>query len=126
MPKEITFKLDDILFSKIKQHKINQDELINNTMEKLLLKSGKEEKLVIKLKKNLEKIELEKKELENQNKSLEIDNVCLLQHNRDLQERIDDLMDLYPSAMALLGRTPVTTKIEKNKWSTKEQIVEDV
>ena len=72
------------------------------------------------LKRNLENIEIEKKLLENKNKTLEIDNVCLQQQNRNLQERIDDLMDLYPSAMALLGRTPVTTKIENNEWKTRE------
>ncbi|MBN2603012.1 MAG: hypothetical protein JXA91_02635 [Candidatus Thermoplasmatota archaeon] len=124
MVKEITIKLNDDLFSKIEHHKMKQDELITRSMEKFLSKTDKEDKSVTKLKKNLERIEIEKKELENKNKSLEIDNVCLQQQNRNLQGRIDDLVDLYPSAMALLGRPPVTTKIQKNKWNTREEIID--
>ena len=124
MVKEITIRLDDDLFSKIENHKMKQDELINRAMEKFLLKSNKEDKSVTKLKKNIEQIEIEKKELENKNKSLEIDNVCLQQQNRNLQGRIDDLVDLYPSAMALLGKPHVTTKLQKNEWETGEKIID--
>jgi hypothetical protein len=120
MVREITIKLDDNLFSKIEEHKMKQDELINYVMKKFLSNDKSEDKSVTKLRKNLEKIEIEKRELENKNKSLEIDNICLQQQNRNLEERIDDLMDLYPSAVALLGRTPVTTKIGKNMWNIRE------
>ena len=118
--KEITIELDDNLFSKIKEHKKSENEIVEQAIKKYFSKIKREEKLLTTLKRNLENIEIEKKLLENKNKTLEIDNVCLQQQNRNLQERIDDLMDLYPSAMALLGRTPVTTKIENNEWKTRE------
>ena len=120
MAKEITIKLDDNLFSKIKEHKKSENEIVEQAIKKYFSKIKREEKLLTTLKSNLENIEIEKKLLENKNKTLEIDNVCLQQQNRNLQERIDDLMDLYPSAMALLGRTSVTTKIENNEWKTSE------
>jgi len=120
MVKEITIKLDDNLFSKIKQHKKSENELVESAIKKFLSKSTKEGKLVTKLKKDIENTEREKKILENENKSLEIDNVCLQQQSRNLQGKIDDLMELYPSAMALLGKTPVTTQIKKNSWKMRE------
>lgn len=120
MAKEITIKLDDNLFSKIKQHKKPENELVESAIKKFFSKSNKEEKLITTLKKELENTQREKKILENENKSLEIDNVCLQQQSRNLQGKIDDLMELYPSAMALLGKTPVTTQIKKNSWKIRE------
>lgn len=61
---------------------------------------------VMQLQEHIRMLQEENDVLEQQNKTLEIDNVCLSQQKKHLENRIDDLVNTYPSASILLGKTP--------------------
>ena len=39
-----------------------------------------------------------------------------MNENKNLQTRIDDLVQIYPSAVALLGKASESKMIRKNRW----------
>ena len=52
-------------------------------------------------------------QLEQEKKSLEIDNICLKQKNHELENRIDDVATHFPKASILLGKNPDDKKPKK-------------
>jgi len=109
MSKELTIKLDDKLLKKLDKHESKNKEIITEALNQFLKNKEQNDETVTTLKGNVQT-------LEKQNESLEIDNICLLQENKKLKGRIDDLVQMYPSAVALLGKTTETRQIKKNRW----------
>ena len=64
------------------------------------------DELISSLQENIKKLQQDKQSLNQQKESLEIDTICLKQKNFELESRIDQLVDTYPSASILLGKTP--------------------
>lgn len=62
----------------------------------------------------ISKLQQQIEQLEHEKKSLEIDNVCLRQHNDELKDRIDDVATHFPKASILLGKNPDETKPKKS------------
>lgn len=54
--------------------------------------------------------------LKNQIESLEIENACVKQENRELNKKIDDLAEMFPSAVTILGKTPESNQVKRNRW----------
>ena len=59
--------------------------------------------------------------LKSQIESLEIENACVKQENRELNKKIDDLAEMFPSAVTILGKTPETKQIKRNRWIFSER-----
>lgn len=113
MNKELSVKINNKLYKNLHDNKLKRNEMINKALFQFFEnKEGKNE-IVTTLKGNIET-------LEKQNKSLEIDKICLMQENKKLKTRIDDLAQLYPSAFALLGKSSESRQIRKNKWIFKK------
>lgn len=117
MSKELLVKINNELFRKLDNHEMKNKEIITKALHQFFedaeQNEERENEIITTLKENLQT-------LEKQNESLEIDNICLMQENRNLQTRIDDLAQMYPSAIALLGKTPESRLIRKNKWIFKK------
>lgn len=110
MSKELSIKIDNKLFKKLDKHGIDKKDVITKALNQFF--------------ENKEPAEEQDNEivttLEKKNESLEIDNICLLQENKKMQTRIDDLVQMYPSAVALLGKASETRQIKKNRWVFKK------
>ena len=113
MRKEFSVKINDKLYKNLHNNKLKNDEIINKALNQFFKNKEQNNEIVTTLKENVQI-------LDKQNKSLEIDKICLLQENKNLKTRIDDLAQLYPSAIALLGKTSVSRQIRKNKWIFKK------
>lgn len=113
MSKEHTIKLDDKLLKKLDKHGLKNKEIINEALNQFLENKEQNDETVTSLQENVQS-------LEKNNESLEIDNICLIQENKKLKGRIDDLVQMYPSAVALLGKTTETRQIKKNRWIFKK------
>jgi len=109
MSKEFTIKVDDKFLKKLDKHGLNNKASIKKALNQFIDNKKDDDRNISVLTKNVQS-------LEKLNQSLEIDNICLMQENKKLQGRIDDLAQMYPSAVALLGKTPKTRQIKKNKW----------
>ena len=105
MGKKITIKIDDNLLEKVdNSQKINQ-EFINTALNNYL-EQVESIDTVSTLKNDIESLQNENTLLEQERETLEINNICLKQNNYELQSRIDDLVEKYPSASILMGKTP--------------------
>lgn len=117
MSKALSVKINDNLFTKLDNHGMKKKDIITKALHQFFenKEQDKEQKyeIVTTLKENVQT-------LEKQKESLEIDNVGLMQENKNLQTRIDDLAQMYPSAVALLGKTSESRQIRKNKWIFKK------
>jgi len=113
MSKELSVKIDNKLYKNLHNNKLKSDEIITRALYQFFENKEQNNKIVTTLNENV-------KILKKQNKSLEIDKVCLMQENKNLKTRIDDLAQLYPSAISLLGKTSETRQIRKNKWIFKK------
>ena len=105
---KVTIKVDDWNFFRVNNNKFEDNETIMEEPTETVEREEQDNELIYTLKENVQM-------LEKQNKSLEIDKICLLQENKNLLTRIDDLAKMYPSAVALLGKTSEFDKIRKNK-----------
>jgi hypothetical protein len=109
MGKKITIKIDDNLLEKVdKSQKINQkfiNTALNNYLEQV-----ESIDTVSTLKNDIESLQNENTLLEKERETLEINNICLKQNNYELRSRIDDLVEKYPSASILMGKTPEMSK----------------
>jgi FtsZ-binding cell division protein ZapB len=109
MGKKITIKIDDKLLDKIdKSQNINQEFIntaLNNYCEQV-----ESIDTVSTLKRDITSLQNENSLLEKERETLEINNICLKQNNYELQSRIDDLVEKYPSASILMGKTPEMSK----------------
>lgn len=113
MRKELTIKIDDKLLKKLDKHGLKNKEIITKALNQFLENKEQDDEIITTLKENVQT-------LEKQNESLEIDNICISQENRKLKTRIDDLAQMYPSAVALLGKTTESRQLRKNKWIFKK------
>lgn len=113
MSKEFSVKINNKLYKNLHDNKLKRNEMINKALFQFFENKEEKNEIVTTLKGNVET-------LEKQNKSLEIDKICLMQENKKLKTRIDDLAQLYPSAIALLGKSSESRQIRKNKWIFKK------
>jgi hypothetical protein len=109
MSKELTIKLDGKLLKKLDKNGLKNKNVIAEALNQFFENKEQDDATVSTLKESVQTLEKKKE-------SLEIDNVCLLQENKKLQGRINDLVQMYPSAVALLGKTTESRQIKKNKW----------
>jgi hypothetical protein len=113
MSEKIIVKVDDGPFFKLNNEEIDEKDNNSEGLTNNIESEEQNNELISTLKENVQM-------LEKQNKSLEIEKTCLLQENKNLQTKIDDLVKMYPSAVALLGKTSEFDKIRKNKWFFKK------
>lgn len=113
MSKDLTIKIDNKLFNKLKNHGMKDNAVVTKALHQFFEDTEKNDepdnKIVTTLKKNMKTLKKEKK-------NLEIEKVCLMNENKNLQTRIDDLVQIYPSAVALLGKASESKMIRKNRW----------
>ena len=113
MSKELSVKIDGKLFKKLDNHELKSKDVITKALHQFFENEEQDNEIVTTLKENLQ-------ELEKQNESLEIDYACLMRENKKLQTRIDDLAQMYPSAVTLLGKTSESRLLRRNKWFFKK------
>ena len=113
MSKELSVKINDELFKKLDNHEMKKRDVITKALHQFFENKEQNNETVTTLKENVQK-------LEKQRESLEIDYAGLMQENKNLQTRIDDLAQMYPPAIALLGKTSESRQIRKNKWIFKK------
>ena len=113
MSKKILVKINDKLYKNLDNNKLKSNDIITKALYQFFKNKEQNNEIVTTLKENVQT-------LEKQNKFLEIDKTCLMQENKNLKTRIDDLAQLYPSAIALLGKTSESRQIRKNKWIFKK------
>lgn len=114
MSKELSVKIDDKLFRKLDNNELKRKDIVTKALHQFLKNEKQDNEIVTTLKADLQK-------LEKQNESLEIDYACLMRENKKLQTRIDDLAQMYPSAVALLGKTSESRLIRRNRWFSKNK-----
>ena len=116
MSKKVTFTLDKDIVEKIPQNMKINNVILNQALHHYLQNEQQESSTCDdkELETKMQMLKSEKVRFEQELKSLEIDNACLIQQKKHLESRIDDLVQLYPSASVLLGRKPI---IEKSKTS---------
>ena len=108
MSKEFSVKINDKLFEKLNNHELNSKDIVREALHQFFENEKQDNEIVTTLKANVQ-------ELEKKRESLEIDYACLMGENKKLQNRIDDLAKLYPSAVTLLGKTPGFRLLRRNK-----------
>ena len=113
MSKELSIKVNDKLLKKLDNHELESKELINKALHQFFENEKQDNEIVTTLIENVE-------DLEKKRESLEIDNACLMQENKKLQTRIDDLAEMFPSAVTILGKTSDSRQLRRNKWSFKK------
>jgi len=113
MSKELIIKINDKLLNKLNTHEMNEKDVVTKALHQFFedeeQNDEQDNKAVTTLKKNIQNLKKEKK-------TLEIEKVCLANENKNLQTRIDDLAQMYPSAVALLGKASESRMIRKNRW----------
>jgi hypothetical protein len=112
MSEKVTIQKDDIPFFKVNNTEIENFDNITKVSNNIRSEEDNSQ-LITTLKKNVQI-------LKEQNEILEIERICLMNENKHLQTRIDDLAKMYPSAVAVLGKTSEFNKIKKNRWFTKK------
>ena len=113
MSEKIIVREDDAPFFKLNNDEFDEKNNNSEGPTENVQSDEQNDELISTLKQNVQM-------LEKQNKSLEIEKTCLMQENKNLQTKIDDLVKMYPSAVALLGKTSEFDKIRKNKWFLKK------
>lgn len=113
MSEKVTIKVDNGPFFKLNNEEFKDNDADNEELNKNIESEEQTNELITTLKENVQM-------LKKQNNLLEIDRICLMQENKNLQTRIDDLVKMYPSAVALLGKTTEFEKKRKNKWFFKK------
>ena len=113
MSKELSVKINDKLFKKLDNHELKSIDIVNNALHQFFENEKQDNDTMTTLKENVQ-------DLEKQRESLEIDYACLMRENKKLQTRIDDLAQIYPSAVTLLGKTSDSRLLRRNKWLFKK------
>ena len=109
MSKITRVTLDEDIVTKLTSQRINQEDVFTETIPKFFENEEKDDDIVTTLKDDI-------RFLLEQIESLEIDNACVKNENMELKKKIDDLAEMFPSAVTILGKTPQSNKIKKNKW----------
>ena len=109
MSKIIRVTLDEDIVTKLTNQGINQEDAFTETLPKFFENEGKDDEIVTTLKDDI-------RFLLKQVESLEIDNACVKNENMELKQKIDDLAEMFPSAVTVLGKTPEIKQVKKNRW----------
>ena len=113
MSKELSVKINDKLLKKLDNHELESKDIINKALHQFFENEKQDNEIVTTLIENVQN-------LEKQRESLEIDYACLMRENKKLQTRIDDLAQIYPTAVTLLGKTSDSRLLRRNKWLFKK------
>jgi hypothetical protein len=109
MSKITRITLDEDIVTKLTNQGVNQEDAFTETLPKFFEKEEKDDEIVTTLKDDirflLDKIE-----------SLEIDNACAKNENMELKKKIDDLAEMFPSAVTVLGKTLESDQNKRNRW----------
>ncbi|MEF8848543.1 MAG: hypothetical protein V5A68_05360 [Candidatus Thermoplasmatota archaeon] len=114
--KKISFKIDEELFEKIKNHDMKKNTVVEKALSDFF-KSQKRNEMITTLKQDVENLKKDKESILEEKENLEMNYVCLMNEKENLQSRIDDLVEKYPSASILLGQPP--KEGNKSIWRTK-------
>ncbi len=114
MSKITRVTVDDDIFLKLNNQEINQDGFIAQSLPQFFENEEKNDEVVSTLKKEI-------KSLEKQIESLLIDNACVKNENKELNKKIDDLAEMFPSAVTILGKTLESTQVKNNRWIFSKQ-----
>lgn len=109
MSKELSVKINDKLIDKLDNHELHINHVVNIALHQFFENTNPDIENKSPLKENLY-------ELERQRELLEIDYACLKQENKKLKTRIDDLAQMYPAAITILGKTSESRRLRRNKW----------
>jgi hypothetical protein len=109
MSKITRVTIDEDIVTKLTSQNINQEDVFTEALPKFFEKEEKDDDIVTTLKDDI-------RFLLKQIESLEIDNACVKNENMELKQKIDDLAEMFPSAVTILGKTPDSNKIKKNRW----------
>jgi len=105
MSKITRITVDEDIVTKLNNQRVQQQDIFTEVLPKFFEK----DEIVTTLKEDINK-------LEQQIESLKIDNACVKNENMELKKKIDDLADMFPSAVTILGKTPESNKIKKSRW----------
>ena len=116
MSKKVTFTLDKDIVEKLPENMMIDDAVLNQAINHYLLseEETKSSETTMAIETKMKLLEEEKTRIEQEKQAIEIDNECLKQQKKQLQSRIDDLAELYPSASVLLGKKPTIDKPKKS------------
>lgn len=109
MSKITRVTVDDDIFSKLDIPERKKDGIFAESLPQFFENEEQNDEIVTTLKEEI-------RTLEKQIKSLEIDNACIRHENTDLNQKIDELAEMFPSAVTILGKTLESKQIKKNKW----------
>lgn len=109
MNKVISTRINDKLFIKLNNHEMKNEDIVTKALHQFFENKEQNNEIITTLKENVQTLEKHKE-------SLEIDKICLMQKSKNLQTKIDDLAQMYPSAVVLLGKTSESRQIRRNKW----------
>jgi hypothetical protein len=109
MSKELSVMIHDNLVDILANHELHINHVVNIALHKFFENTKQEID-------NASNLINDFVELQRQQQLLEIDYSCLKQENKKLKMRIDDLAQLYPSAVTILGKKPESQKLRRKKW----------
>jgi len=114
MSKITRVTLDEDIFSKLNNLETNEENTFTKSFPQFFEDKEQNDEIVTTLRENI-------KTLERQVESLEIDNACVKNENMELKKKIDDLAEMFPSAVTILGKTPELKQIKRNRWIFSER-----
>lgn len=114
MSKITRITLDDDIFSKLNIQEKNNEDIFTQSLPQFFENEEKDGEIVTTLKQEI-------KSLEKQIESLKIDNACVKNENMELKRKIDDVAEMFPSTVTMLGKTPETKQIKRNRWIFSER-----
>lgn len=114
MSKITRVTLDEDIVQKLNNQNINQEDIFTEALTQFFENEEQTDITVTTLKEEI-------KSLEKQIESLQIDNACVKNENKELQKKIDDLAEMFPSAVTILGKTPELNQIKNNRWIFSKQ-----
>lgn len=119
MSKKITFSLDEDIINDVDESLMIDDVVINQAIQQYLQAEKPNVDQTSEMETKMQGLEQDKQKIEQEKKDLEIEYACIKQQKNQLQSRIDDLSELYPSVNVLLGKKPVADysrmRLFKNK-----------
>ncbi|MEA3458836.1 MAG: hypothetical protein U9R21_09190 [Candidatus Thermoplasmatota archaeon] len=119
MSKKITVTLDEDIINMLSDETMIDDVTINQAIYHYLQAGKQIANTSTSMETKMQLLENDKQKIEQEKNELEIEYTCLKQQKHQLESRISDLSELYPSASVLLGKKPVAhysrIRLFKNK-----------